>query len=200
MSALPVQTFQRPSISMFPLYDLTGTVLSVSTLNAPALTGISTINGIATIPQIAVGAGGAPTTPFTAVATTPQILFSTVSSFAHTTGVAQFQIPIRYQISSFSGDGGQLMFGVQSQANVGAGGASYCASVSLPPGVGTSTIKGALTLSGTCQSPPGTFPLCVLGFANGFNDNTITANVSATNSATQGASSATAYNVFQNII
>ena len=200
MSALTFKTFKRPSISMFTLYDITVNVLSVSTLNDPAFTCISTINGIATIPQIAVGSGGAPTTPFTAVATTPQILFSTVSTFAHTTGVAQFMVPVRYQISSFSGDGGQLMFGVQSQANVGAGGASYCASVSLPPGVGTSTIKGALTLSGTCQSPPGSFPLCVLGYASGFNDGALTANVSATNSATQGALSATTYNVFQNII
>jgi hypothetical protein len=199
MSALPNLSFQRPNVPQYPLLDFTGRVCNVSTLNAPALTGISTINGIATIPQISVGGGGVPSA-FTAVTTTPQILFSTVSSFSHTAGVAQFTVPVRFNISTFTEPGGVVNFGVQSQGNVGAGGASYCASVSCPPGVGSSTIKGCLTLTGTCQAPAGSFPLCVLAVASPFGEGSLTANVGATNSASQPPNSATAYNVFQNII
>lgn len=173
--------------------------LTAGTVAATALTGISSINGFKPIPQIAgVGAAAVPIGIISS--TTPTLLFSTNASFTGGGGVASVSVPVRYTVSTFTGSGGSVQLGVVAQANAATIGPSFCAVLPLYPGQNVSTLTGATTLNTTIQVPSAATPLCVYAYPTANNGGSITnCYMSATNSATQGATSAAAVNTFQNL-
>ena len=202
MSLLPNSSFINSAQNGWA-YDgasgVTNPTFSVNNLTATAITGISSINGLRPIPQIAgVGAAAVPIGIISS--TTPTLLFSTNASFTGGGGVASVSVPVRYTISTFTGNGGSVQLGVVAQANAATIGPSFCATIPLFPVATTSTLKGATTLNTTIQVPSAATPLCVYAFPSGLNDGNITnCYMSATNSATQGVTSAAAVNTFQNL-
>lgn len=199
MAALPLNTFINPTTPLYAPLGYPSNSLQVSTLSAPQLTNISSINSVPFGIQTGAVGGVSATLPLST--TTGTLLFSTTATFTGNGGIAQVQVPVRATLSTFTGSGGLYTLGVISQAGVGAHGPSYCAQIPAYPGANTSTIATALSLNTTINAPLGTWPLCVYAFPQGLNGTNLTgAFMSITNSASQGSPSASATNTLQLIV